>query len=521
MTSIKRFTYLLMATFLIGVVVTIHSGCRQKESNESSASSDIPIHEGKQLAQKYCGTCHVPVSADMLDKETWLENVLPAMAPKLGIGVWRGNQYYPIDDTSVNTPVSFIEWTKIVEYFEQKAPESLKAPEPPIPLQEGWAIFDFKKPDETEYSTTTSSTTLVKIDSKFQKIYTSDANQNALVEWDKNLTSKKLIPFQSPAVSINFLEDGNRYRSAVVTTLGTMQATDISQGVVQKVRIDSDTAVPVSVIASGLNRPLRSVQGDFNKDGLNDWVICEFGHNKGGLYLHQQESDQTYTKKMIRGVPGAEDIVVEDFNEDGWLDMMVLFAYDDEGIWMFTNDRKGGFKAENLLQFPPVFGSTSFELIDFNSDGLKDIIYTNGDNADFSPIFKPYHGLRIFLNEGNYKFKEAYFYPINGTTEAIVKDFDDDGDLDIVTIAFFADFEHKPSESFIYFERQDNLNFIPHSLPISEYGRWIVMDAADFDNDGDVDIVLGNFSIAFMGKGDFEPTWDTRNPILLLVNNSR
>lgn len=521
MTLLKQVTYVLLVVFLMGGASFIHSGCTQKTNDEDSVSSEDQISEGKQLAQKYCGTCHLPVSADMLDKEIWMNSVLPAMAPKLGIGVWNGNQYYPTDDISSQTPVSFTEWNKIAEYFEQEAPDSLKAAGPPVPLREGWSVFSFEKPDKAEYPAMTASTTLIKIDPKSGYIYTSDAVQNALIRWDRKLTSNKLIDFESPAVRMNFLSESNQWQSAVITTLGTMQATDVSQGVVQKIRIDPDTAESINVIASGLNRPLQSVKGDFNKDGLDDWVICEFGHNRGGLYVHVQEPDQSYTKKMIRGVPGAEDMVVEDFNGDGWLDLMVLFAYDDEGIWMFTNDKKGGFEAKNLLRFPPVFGSTSFELVDVNNDGLKDIIFTNGDNADFSPILKPYHGLRIFLNKGNYEFEEAWFYPINGATQAVVKDFDEDGDLDIATIAFFADFEHNPSESFIYFERVEGLDFIPHSLPISEEGRWIVMDAGDLDGDGDTDIALGNFSIAFMGKSDFKPAWDTQNPILLLVNNSR
>ena len=119
---------------------------------------------------------------------------------------------------------------------------------------------------------------------------------------------------------------------------------------------------------------------------------------------------------------------------------------------LYTNLGGGKFKEERKLQFPPIYGSSYFELTDFIKDGFPDIIYTCGDNADYSTILKPYHGVYIFLNDGKNNFKQKYFYPINGCYKAIVRDFDNDGDLDIATISYFPDFENQPEEGFIYFE---------------------------------------------------------------------
>ncbi len=60
-----------------------------------------------------------------------------------------------------------------------------------------------------------------------------------------------------------------------------------------------------------------------------------------------------------------------------------------------------------------------------------DILYTCGDNSDFSKVLKPYHGVYIFTNQSNWKFKQTYFYHIDGCTKAIAADFDHDGDLDV------------------------------------------------------------------------------------------
>lgn len=164
------------------------------------------------------------------------------------------------------------------------------------------------------------------------------------------------------------------------------------------------------------------------------------------------------------------------------------------------------------MRFPPVYGSSYFELTDIDQDGDEDLIYTNGDNADYSYALKPYHGLRIYLNDGHFRFKQAWFYPLFGATQSQTGDFDGDGDIDLVTIAFFPDFAQKPLENFVYFENKGNLKFTPHTSAGSGQGRWLTMKAADVDLDGDLDVLLGSFSrsvsptpLIFRNVGDSPP----------------
>jgi len=108
-------------------------------------------------------------------------------------------------------------------------------------------------------------------------------------------------------------------------------------------------------------------------------------------------------------------------------DIVTLFAQGDEGISIFFNEGKGVFTEKRILSFPPTYGSVHFELADFNQDGHLDILYGNGDNGDYPPIAKPYHGLRIFENDGENNFKEVYFFPMNGLNKCDAADFDQDG----------------------------------------------------------------------------------------------
>ncbi|MDZ7689616.1 MAG: TonB-dependent receptor plug domain-containing protein [Balneolaceae bacterium] len=92
---------------------------------------------------------------------------------------------------------------------------------------------------------------------------------------------------------------------------------------------------------------------------------------------------------------------------------------------------------------------------------------------------------------------------------------------DIATIAFFADLQNNPAESFTYFEQVGPMEFKPQTVPVFQHGRWLAMDAGDVDQDGNIDLVLGNFSRDFISELDFNPTWDTQTPFILLRNKTR
>ena len=62
-------------------------------------------------------------------------------------------------------------------------------------------------------------------------------------------------------------------------------------------------------------------------------------------------------------------------------------------------------------------------------------------------------------------------------------------------ISFFADYEHQPEEGFVYLKNEGNYNFTPFSIPNTQLGRWLTMDAGDINGDGKIDLVLGNFTI--------------------------
>jgi hypothetical protein len=161
--------------------------------------------------------------------------------------------------------------------------------------------------------------------------------------------------------------------------------------------------------------------------------------------------------------------------------------------------------------------------MDFDGDGDDDIITAHGDNGDKSYVHKPYHGVRIHINNGRNVFKESYFYPLNGATRLIANDFDQDGDVDIAVLATFPDYDNNPNASFVYLENKNTseFEFMDFTFKDANLGRWLLMDSGDFDQDGDQDIVLSSFTYGFTPVPQhLADIWQsTTTDILLLKNN--
>lgn len=512
-----RFIQSLFAlTAGIFVAAVCIQACRTSgKSGEAELTGEMA--EGRDAAQKYCGTCHLPVAPGLLDKDTWKNRVLPVMAQQLGMELWQKNQYFAGEHSAM--PIT--EWMKIVEYYDSLAPVSLSAAQAPLPPRQEWCGFTLLTPAED--TSHLATTTMVAIDSAGRGIYTSSSEAYALVRWDQDFNREVKAPLTSPAMHLLFPKQpggGPAGGGPVVTAVGEMRPFDVSKGELYGMK-PSGEFDPMPFV-TGLRRPLHTSAADVNRDGKTDYVVSAFGHNQGGLYLFRQSANGKFEKIPLREVAGATQSVTGDFNGDGWTDIIALFAHAQEGIWLFTNDQKGGFQEKPLLRFPPVYGSSSFQIADFNRDGQPDILYTAGDNSDYSRILKPYHGIYIFLNTGNFRFEQSWFYPVNGATKAMAADFDGDGAPDIASTAFFADLVHNPGEKFLYFKNissQTGLKFQPFSPPIARYGRWICMDVNDWDGDGDPDIVLGNYSRGFLNQEAVKADWNVHMPFIVLRND--
>jgi len=154
-----------------------------------------------------------------------------------------------------------------------------------------------------------------------------------------------------------------------------------------------------------LARPVSFKQVDLDGDGKRDLIICQFGNHTGKLSWFS--NGDPAKEHVLKNQQGSRMTQIADINGDGKPDIIALMAQAREELLLFTNKGNGVFEEKSLMQFPPVYGVSHFELADFNHDGHPDILMTNGDNWDLSPIRKFYHGIRILMNDGKIIFRNT------------------------------------------------------------------------------------------------------------------
>jgi hypothetical protein len=452
---------------------------------------------GRQLAQAYCQGCHLFPEPTLLDKESWERGVLPNMGMRLGVlGFWD-NPYSGMDTDEIaaarqagvfaDTPlVAPQDWEKIVAYYLAAAPAKPLPPPARPPLRTGLTLFaEIKLPARPALS---SLVTLVQIDGPNRRLFVGD-QQNNLYLLNPDFQISQTLHLASPPTAVLPAPDG----SFRVVTIGVLPPSDRRLGAVTAFQpLPGAAGFTTRPVLTQLKRPVRLAEADLNQDGLADLVVGEHGHHTGQVSWYENLGTGKYAARVLKRGPGASQVLVRDMNRDHRPDILVLMGQGQEGIFLFLNQGQGRFGEKVLVRFPPVYGSSYLDVADFNRDGFPDLVYANGDNADFSNSLKAYHGLRIYLNDGQNNFRQAFFFPLHGATKVVPLDYDQDGDLDLAAIAFFPDYGRQPQEGFVYLENKGQLRFEAATFAHSSAGHWLTMDAGDLDQDGDADLVLGS-----------------------------
>lgn len=495
-------------------------------------NSKVESDPGETLAKKYCASCHLFPEPDLLDQNTWTAHTLPAMGYRFGIYVdrvrdsllERGIARRIVEQANVfpsKQTISDGEWELIKQYYKNHAPEKLVAAADTLPVKK-LSLFQATAP---AFRIPKPAISALVYDVKKRQLYVADCSQenhSSIIILDATLKPVTEIGLPHPVSNITLRGD-----TLYILSMGHFIPSDEPAGqLIKAVKNANGSYDGYQRVLKNLKRPVDVTYGDLDGDGTDEIVVCEFGNHTGSVSLFVKNRNGSFNKKILFNAPGAIKVILEDMDQDNKKDIVVLMSQGDEGFDIHFNRGDGKFERKRVLRFPAVYGSVSFCLNDINNDGYKDIVYVNGDNADASRILKPYHGIRVFINDRRSSFIEKYFFPLHGAYSALVRDFDKDGDMDIAAISFFADFLRYPEQGFVYLENvsgSDGLTFLPAVIKEAADGRWMTMIGTDLNMDGNEDIVLGSFT-SMLISGDSLNTVRNKlsrkaQPLLVLKNN--
>lgn len=247
----------------------------------------------------------------------------------------------------------------------------------------------------------------------------------------------------------------------------------------------NEEANPVNVpLGDG---PTDTVVADFNNDGFADFGVAQIASDSVIFLIGDAQFEFSTILNIDLG-SGASPRALEtgDFNEDGFADVVIL-ASGFHQLIIGSNQGGTGFSTGTPIDLPlpsdSNFGENPYllEVEDMNNDGHFDLVVAlqSGNQVII------YHG----LGDGSFDLQGAVALnvPGTGTPQSLaLGDFNEDGRVDIATVN----------------DAAGNVNELTvfNSTGVGTYQLWsfgrlvnpIVVRAGDIDDDGHLDLVIGD-----------------------------
>ena len=260
--------------------------------------------------------------------------------------------------------------------------------------------------------------------------------------------------------------------------------------------------------------------GDIDNDGKTDLFIGGSKNNLSKLYVQKNNRFVESKTTVFDSQKASEDSqsVFFDADGDGDLDLYVCSGGVESSKFsasyldrLYMNDGKGNYTLSNQkLPTKTEFHSSSTVVVaDIDNDNDLDLFV--GERTIPNEYGSPGSGF-LLINDGKGQFSEESqklapeFKDLGMITDAVFIDINNDNYKDLVVVGEFMGIEVFQNNKGVFKKSQrSDLSGLS--------GWWNTIKASDLDNDGDLDLIIGNHGLNSRFKASKE------KPITLYVND--
>ncbi|MDI6048579.1 VCBS repeat-containing protein [Flavobacterium sp. XS2P24] len=238
------------------------------------------------------------------------------------------------------------------------------------------------------------------------------------------------------------------------------------------------------------DRGPATVVGDLNNDGKEDVF---FGGSQGKLAAIYLQNGKGFSKKAFNSIyldSIYEDAsaVIGDFNGDKQNDLVVASGSGQYAADLIHRLYLGNALVKSAFPDTKAMNASVIKTIDYDKDGDLDLFI--GNNSKYNSFGRMPDCYLLNNNKGVFSIvQNKIFQEIGMVTDAVVTDFNKDGNLDLIVVGEWM----KPK---FFANKKGSFKEVTESLLSgNQNGLWQSICAFDIDHDGDQDYLVGNWGM--------------------------